>query len=121
MKILLNPCPFCGSTDIRFAANYSYGHGDMGYTDARFICESCIATKGQSDYGITNPDTMIRAAEAWNIRQREEELITPEHELRVVSVPDREPTEDEKMTAKLIEKYSNVSILELLKMFKPTN
>lgn len=107
----LKPCPFCGSSKIMFTANHQHGHGDMGYTDARFICQDCPATKGQSDYGMTSNATMERAANAWNTRGG------------VAAEPvkiETEVSEEDKLMQDLIEKYKDISLFDLMElmMFK---
>lgn len=64
----LAPCPFCGSTNLRFTASRHSGHGDSGYQDARIICNNCPATEGYYDYGDTDDSTVMLAAKAWNKR-----------------------------------------------------
>lgn len=66
----LLPCPFCGGMDIKFTYNESAGHGDRGYTHARYVCKNklCRATSGLHNYGHVNAAVKIAAAMAWNRR-----------------------------------------------------
>jgi len=110
--INLKPCPFCGSKNIIFTANHQHGHGDMGYTDARYVCMDCIAAKGQSDYGMTNNAVQERAANAWNMRGGVE--------AEPVKIEVEESEEDEVMR-KLIEKYQNISFFDFMELFMLTD
>jgi len=110
--IELKPCPFCGSTNLSFTTNVTYGHGDCGYTGARIICNDCIAAKGLSDYGYTTKATEVSAANAWNVRDG------VAAEPVVIEFDNEDLTEEEKMHQKLVEKYSNMSVLEFLETFK---
>jgi len=103
--IQLKPCPFCGSKDIIFTAEHHHGHGDMGYTSARYVCMSCIATKGQSDYGMTTSAVQERAANAWNMRDG--------IEAEPVKI-DVEDSEDDKFYRLLATKYSAMNVFEFL-------
>ena len=104
--IELKPCPFCGGTDLIFSANHQHGHGDMGYTDARYVCKSCIATDGQSDYGMTNNSVKARAANAWNTRGS----VAAEP----VFIKTEEESREESHYRLLAEKYSNMNVFEFL-------
>lgn len=75
----LKPCPFCGSTDIRYSLKIK-GHFDVRYHAAMY-CNSChcygartlTETIKHSDYiGRTNierdPKIKQKAIDAWNMR-----------------------------------------------------
>jgi len=107
-KIELKPCPFCGSINVSWTYDRHQGHGDCGYSGARFSCGNCVAT-GLSDYGLPSTETMRRAAEAWNTR------VAPKHEFpQKVKIALGKPSASDEMIEKLVDKYKNMSLFEFL-------
>lgn len=66
LNIPLNPCPFCGGSDVKPGDRVSYGHGDC--TCEVFVeCMSCHAKGPDCGYwGQPTDEQRLKAIEAWN-------------------------------------------------------
>ena len=63
------PCPFCGSTDLFFTYETSYGHGNCAFSNARIKCRNCSGAKGDgSSYGSPSQEDELKAWKQWNER-----------------------------------------------------
>lgn len=74
----LEPCPFCGSTDLR--ANV----GLMAFADVEITCEGCSASGGNHDLDSGGDDlerNRANAIAAWNKREAVARIRSLEAEL----------------------------------------
>ncbi|MBP7509388.1 MAG: Lar family restriction alleviation protein [Prolixibacteraceae bacterium] len=68
-EISLLPCPFCGSTDLSFSYDTTYGQGDRRFNHARIVCNNCTGAKGDGyGYGEPNDYDTMSLRRSWNQR-----------------------------------------------------
>jgi len=66
-KIKNKPCPNCGSNDLSFTYTLDNGHGYVGFSDGRIICNNCKTSKGNiSGYGTPDQYDEKNAFKEWN-------------------------------------------------------
>lgn len=64
------PCPMCGSNNVAFTCNMSYGHGDCGYNNGRIKCNDCSCSIGDFfNYGTPSEAEIQKAWDLWNKRK----------------------------------------------------
>lgn len=69
VKSIAKPCPFCGSSSLSFIFSTHSGHGDSSFSNARIMCNSCTAAKGNgAGYGSPTEQDEVILWMQWNVR-----------------------------------------------------